>query len=282
MKKNIIVFAIFVIVAIFLNACLIEEVEQPAEIGEGEVFTTAITVTDMNAESGTPHKGALCIMVPNDWDFISGEYESTVQGGITGEIVLDPNPDTPVYGNVDTLIVPPEGMKWIKCLSDTGYLHDANVTHVATVGLQVGETSGTFPIGYLVTVNTIDMFKFVNDDDEDDTMAGVDTCMNNWVTVIDVSTDDDSPVLHQFSLSQNYPNPFNPVTKIEFSISEKNMVNLSVFDLAGNEVATLVSEVRNPGNYSVTFSGKGLASGIYFYRLTAGDKAITKKMLLMK
>jgi hypothetical protein len=60
------------------------------------------------------------------------------------------------------------------------------------------------------------------------------------------------------------------------------MVNLSVFDLAGNEVATLVSEVRNPGNYSVTFSGKGLASGIYFYRLTAGDKVITKKMLLMK
>lgn len=281
MKKNIIVFAIFVVM-MFLNACLIEDVEQPAEIGVGEVFTTVITVTDMNAESGTPHKGALCIMVPDDWEFISGSYESTTQGGITGEIVLDPNPDTPVYGNVDTLIAPPEGMKWIKCLSDTGYLHAADVTHLATVNLQVGETSGTFPIGYLVTVNTIDMFLYVNGDDVDDATAGVDTCMNNCVTVVEVSTDDDSPILHQFSLFQNYPNPFNPTTKIEFSIPEKSMVNLSVFDLLGNEVANLVNEVRKAGNYSVTFSGEELASGIYFYRLKSGDKVITKKMLLTK
>lgn len=282
MKKNIIVLAISVVVMMFLNACLIEDVEQPAEVSTGGEFTTVITVTDMNAEQGTPHKGALCIMVPDDWEFISGEYESTTQDGITGDIVLDPNPDTPVYGNVDTLIAPPEGMKWIKCLSDTGYLHAADVTHLATVNLQVGETPGTFPIGYLVTVNSIDMFMFVNADDADDEYAGVDTCMNNWVTVGEVSTDDDSPVLHQFSLSQNYPNPFNPTTKIEFSIPEKSMVNLSVFDLLGNEVAILVNEVRRAGNYSVTFSGEELASGIYSYRLKSGDKVITKKMLLTK
>ncbi len=86
----------------------------------------------------------------------------------------------------------------------------------------------------------------------------------------------------QFSLSQNYPNPFNPVTNIDFTIPEKSGVVLKVYNSTGEEVATLVERQIERGNYSVTFEGNDLSSGVYFYKLTAGDMVSVKKMILMK
>jgi len=90
-------------------------------------------------------------------------------------------------------------------------------------------------------------------------------------------------------LEQNYPNPFNPATKIKFSIPNVEtpymaslQVTLKVYDILGNEVATLINEEKNPGNYEVDFHTGDLPSGIYFYRLKAGDRSLTKKMTLMK
>lgn len=86
----------------------------------------------------------------------------------------------------------------------------------------------------------------------------------------------------EFSLSQNYPNPFNPATKISFDIPSGSMVSLKVFDIAGNEVITLVNEQKNAGSYSVSFNGSNLSSGIYLYRLQAGEFSFTRKMTLIK
>jgi hypothetical protein len=91
----------------------------------------------------------------------------------------------------------------------------------------------------------------------------------------------------EYELSQNYPNPFNPVTKIRFQIPEFSFVTLRVFDLLGNEVATLVNEEKAAGSYKVEFNSRGLIyqtlpSGIYFYELRAGDYTDTKKMILLK
>ncbi len=85
-----------------------------------------------------------------------------------------------------------------------------------------------------------------------------------------------------FSLSQNYPNPFNPITNIQYAISNTQHVQLKVYDVLGNEVAVLVNEEKSPGNYSVEFNSKNLASGLYFYSLTAGSFKQAKKMLLIK
>jgi len=90
-----------------------------------------------------------------------------------------------------------------------------------------------------------------------------------------------------FYLSQNYPNPFNPDTKIKFSIPqdlkrETRDVTLKVYDVLGNEVATLVNEYKPSGIYEVEFDGKDLVSGIYFYKLQAGYFVETKKMVLLK
>ena len=85
-----------------------------------------------------------------------------------------------------------------------------------------------------------------------------------------------------FSLSQNYPNPFNPSTNIEYSIPEESFVQLKVYDILGNEVATLVNEEQTAGTYRADFNGEGLSSGLYIAQLTAGNFVQTIKMSLLK
>ena len=85
-----------------------------------------------------------------------------------------------------------------------------------------------------------------------------------------------------YSLSQNYPNPFNPVTSINFAISNREFVTLKVYDVLGNEIATLVNEQKPAGEYDIDFNASSLSSGIYYYQLKAGDYIETKKMILIK
>ena len=86
----------------------------------------------------------------------------------------------------------------------------------------------------------------------------------------------------EFKLEQNYPNPFNPSTNIVYSIPENGFVALKVFDLLGEEVATLVNEPMQSGTYSVQFDAKNLSSGTYFYRLQTEKFTDTKRMLYLK
>lgn len=85
-----------------------------------------------------------------------------------------------------------------------------------------------------------------------------------------------------YALSQNYPNPFNPTTTISYQLSTANFVRLKVYDVLGREVATLVNGPQQAGHYDVEFTGDGLASGVYFYRLEAGNFVDQKKMLMLK
>jgi len=88
--------------------------------------------------------------------------------------------------------------------------------------------------------------------------------------------------INDFVLKQNYPNPFNPQTRIDYSIEQSGNVRLKVYDILGNEVAVLVDEYQSPGKYSVTFIPKNLSSGVYIYKLTAGEFTDTKKLVLIK
>lgn len=92
----------------------------------------------------------------------------------------------------------------------------------------------------------------------------------------------DKTIKFSYSLSNNYPNPFNPTTIIKYEIAALTPVSLKVFDVLGNEVQTLVNEIKSPGIYEVQFDRKQLASGIYFYKLQAGSFFETKKMILLK
>ncbi|MFO7445318.1 MAG: FG-GAP-like repeat-containing protein [Ignavibacteriaceae bacterium] len=97
-------------------------------------------------------------------------------------------------------------------------------------------------------------------------------------------TDVENPVSQPagFHLFQNYPNPFNPVTKIKYAISSTQYATLKLFNILGKEMAVLINEVKQPGNYEIEFDASGLSSGVYYYRLTSGGFSETKKMLFLK
>ena len=94
--------------------------------------------------------------------------------------------------------------------------------------------------------------------------------------------DDLSQNPDDFRLGQNYPNPFNPATKISYSITNPGLVMLKIYDVLGNVIETLVNEEKPTGNYSIEFNATYLPSGVYFYRIQAGDFVQTKKMILLK
>ncbi|MEX0685303.1 MAG: T9SS type A sorting domain-containing protein [Balneolales bacterium] len=94
--------------------------------------------------------------------------------------------------------------------------------------------------------------------------------------------DNDPPYAESFELEQNFPNPFNPTTTIQYNLVEDVRVNLEVYDILGRKVSTLVDEEQSVGSYRAVFDGAGMASGIYLYRLQAGDFTETGKMTLTK
>jgi hypothetical protein len=86
----------------------------------------------------------------------------------------------------------------------------------------------------------------------------------------------------KFRLHQNYPNPFNPTTTISFDLPEQSHVTLKVYNILGQEIATLINEVKQAGSYKETFDASSLSSGVYIYKLSAGTYTSSKKMILIK
>jgi hypothetical protein len=124
-------------------------------------------------------------------------------------------------------------------------------------------------LGYSTAIQTINL------------ISTLDT-LNFYLSIIINVHTISSEVPKSYNLYQNYPNPFNPVTRIKFDIPKKAFVSLKVFNILGKEVADLLNETKTAGSYAADFNGQGLASGIYFYRITAGDYTQTKRMVIVK
>ena len=111
------------------------------------------------------------------------------------------------------------------------------------------------------------------------TYENIETCIITNTSSVD-NNNIGSP--DQYQLFQNYPNPFNPETTIRFSLPKSDPVSLRIYDLLGKEVETLIREYRNAGDYEIEWSALDFPSGIYLYRLEAGDFVETKKLILQK
>lgn len=104
----------------------------------------------------------------------------------------------------------------------------------------------------------------------------------NRMTQLTNIKNNSNQLAEKFELYQNYPNPFNPVTTIKFSIVENAYVSLKVYDMLGKEVANPVDQQMNSGVYEYQFDASGLSSGVYYYRLQAGENSLTRKMTVLK
>jgi hypothetical protein len=277
-KRFLITAAIFV-VPILLTSCLIVGVTQPASVVKGTQLTVVITGYDSNIPSvgNLTDKGVLCILVPNDWSFVS----ATDSAREKGKALLHHGVLTSAQNWKDSataILPPPSGMKWIGLLSDSAYVYNDTLNMTAIVVLQAGQTTGTFKLGYMMTKNGGDLMSHFSD-------GYSDTLMNKSITVTSsasVETGSLGGAPSAYELRQNYPNPFNPSTEIRFSVVERGNVSLKVFDLAGREVAVLAEGIHAPGEYRVRFSPENLASGMYMYTLRVGGFTETRKMVYMR
>jgi hypothetical protein len=170
-------------------------------------------------------------------------------------------------------------------VSTTLKLSGTELTHKANTLMTSG--SVTFQFSYLyATGPTIDTL-YANgvSSNSSNTSSGDQW---NWaankrvVVLTPTSVTDEKNIPNNFILNQNYPNPFNPATNIKFSVANDGFVSLKVFNLNGQEVATLVNEQKSPGEYSSTWYASSLPSGVYYYRLQAGTFTSVKKLLLLK
>ena len=97
-----------------------------------------------------------------------------------------------------------------------------------------------------------------------------------------VGVNENNSLVNDYRLNQNYPNPFNPVTTISYELPSAGFVKLEIFDMLGNTITTLVNEKQNTGRYDINWNAAGYSSGIYFYKLSAGEFKDTKRMILLK
>ena len=223
------------------------------------------------------------ISVENGYAYIADGY-----GGIEVVDVIDPmNPS--VIGYVDLI----DGSTGIKVDGDYAYVSEyilgglqvVDISHPATPTLTGWyQPSGVFALG----VESFNGFVYISDG-----LGGIQIYRNLLVTP--VSVEPDKILVQDFKLEQNYPNPFNPSTKIKYSIpnviasetKQSQFVSLKIYDILGNEVATLVNDEQPAGTYEVEFSVAQvsrpvLPSGVYFYKLKSGSFIETKKMVLIK
>jgi Secretion system C-terminal sorting domain len=188
----------------------------------------------------------------------------------------------------------------------TGY-YKLNLVGSDFLNIQIGMFKGNQSIGTGIlqisanatsyTQFTVPFFYFTADTPDSCLIAigilnsgGIQVNLGSYFLLDDITLQGDasgidnqnSTTTQAFELSQNYPNPFNPSTNINYQVSTGGLVSLKVYDVLGNEVATLVNEEKPAGKYSVNFDASDLSSGIYMYKLTAGSYVQTKKMILMK
>ena len=116
--------------------------------------------------------------------------------------------------------------------------------------------------------------------------SSLDSVSEDYVTIkysqVTGISPNDKALTDDYNLFQNYPNPFNPATRLSFVTSTSSFVSLKVYDVLGNEVATLVNEEKPAGKYEMDFDASSLPSSVYFYQLRAGNFIQTKKMILLR
>ncbi|MBK9097681.1 MAG: T9SS type A sorting domain-containing protein [bacterium] len=196
---------------------------------------------------GTSDERAFTLIKTSDGGYLVGGYTATFGAGFFDVYLVKIDP------NGDSLWTRTYGTDWqemaydIKETSDGGYIVAGYTQH------------GLFD-AYLLKTNQYGLITGLNDSE--------------------------SPVVEDFELLQNYPNPFNPNTVISYQLPVSSSVTLKVYDVLGDEIATLVDEYKTAGSFEVEFNpaagNRNLASGIYFYQLRAGNFIKTKKMLLLK
>ncbi len=196
------------------------------------------------------------------WTQIAGGITPTAPGSLIRSVLIRPGSNTEFFFGGDATTAQPGGV-W-RTTNSGGTWSDFN-------GGSMLNTMTVRSLGWRTTDNTL--------------FAGVSvgaSGVHGYTFPPTGVHDPGNGIPKDFSLNQNYPNPFNPSTVIDFAVPKTAFVTVKVYDLMGKEVKTLVNETKQAGYYSLNFNASNLTSGVYFYKITAGDFTASKKMMLVK
>jgi hypothetical protein len=293
------------------------DVEVPtALVSNPQLSNFEITGTYNNAYSGAQPD---VLVQYNIYGWTGGKYmilkltiKNRMTTAINAKIGLDIIPElNQTYGNDTVTYLPANGIirfhrgtarnMGVKLLSHTlhslysfewytGYTQDSSywqwlnygsIQQVYPSGVEGPVTIPSLPfINIAPNASITTFFAFALGDNQSEIISAINEAQNKYNTVLSVDKISELPT--GYSLEQNYPNPFNPNTKIQFSINESQPVTLKVFDVLGNEVATLVNQELTAGTYQYDFDASNLSSGVYYYKLQAGNFTETRKMILVR
>jgi hypothetical protein len=196
------------------------------------------------------------------------------------------------------LFFPNDNSNNISCLNNSAVnwsFNGSNITGSGAASFSITSGGGaqtiipnqSYDLSVLFTPTSGDTTALLNIDcTEIGTLNNIYLVGHNYNTTVDVEEEKSTALPNEFVLKQNYPNPFNPSTSIEYRVGSSEYVTLKVYDILGNEIATLVNEEKPVGTYEVDFNASSIkhhtSSGVYFYQLSAGDFVQTKKMILIK
>lgn len=214
-----------------------------------------------------------------DADSVVVDSASAVTGININVLAIPDSGFASVVGIVKDNAGRPINGAFVYAVNDEGVVYSVAVTN--TNGQYV--LAGLVPNTYEIIADKQGYTSSVSAEAQVDYVTAVITTANfrleeDGVTAVE----NEAAVVDGFELFQNYPNPFNPSTTISYQLASDVKVTLKVFDILGNEVATLVNGFQNTGKHQVTFNANGLASGLYIYKLDAGSFSATRKFMLMK
>ena len=234
-----------------------------------------VTVTGVSGDSGELSWDIATIKYNNNGDTLwinrynpahnSNDVPSAIVSDKYGNTYLTGASDSGLFAKMITIKYSPAGVRdWI------AYYNNSNPFTWHSGAKIIADTSGNLYVSGRSQNN----------------IGDVDIVTIKYSALTNISTAPGS-VPNQFRLYQNYPNPFNPKTIINYAIPsnvkrQTSNVKLIIYNSLGKQITTLVNRKHNPGSYSVEFNGEGLPSGIYFYKIEAGDFAETKRMVLLK
>jgi hypothetical protein len=231
----------------------------------------------------------------------TGSYSAPGSGDLTmnnGEVEAGQQINVPLYlTNGDNIM----SFEWLITFNQEHLSYDEIVwsellnDFTVEVNVENGEIrvagAGPVPDGHEGVFATL-WFTVSPNFDEDETIVSLTSLRWNEETLMQNVTsatltrilgiDDNTSIPSKFNLSQNYPNPFNPVTTISYQLPRSAFVNLSIYNMAGQLIETLVNEHKNSGYHSVPWNAENVSSGLYFYRLEASEYSATKKCVILK
>jgi hypothetical protein len=233
LNKNILLCMVsLLLLLVFLgNTCntTVEEVEQPPTVNTGAIFTITVAASDSSGAESTPHKGVLGILVPDDWSFVSGQYEFTTAtlDGSGSMYEVEADHEDYMADHPDSVLEAPDGMKWMLLLSEEGTAYtDEEIWVEYNVELMSGQTEGEFDLAYYVTKNSTDLIAY----------DGYDLSEGHTILVSDARIIIVEPPGGDASLLQPFPLTFNMDTGVV------NWQDPTFFPFSGAELA----RIENP------------------------------------